>query len=184
MRTQLLILATGLGVLASVAWAKPDFPPGAEALDHQIMAHIGPQTRAWISGEARRVAAKPSINVAGDVRQANLGDLSGGDIEELCFVVLMEATNDQDQDLELIMAETKAQTNAKQGHRGVLTRGDEGIATNSAVGGRLDSQSELGETASLRLQMAMDRRSKLMETLSNLLKSISSTNQAILQNLK
>ena len=50
--------------------------------------------------------------------------------------------------------------------------------------GDLDSLSELGELESLRLQMAMDRLSKLMSTLSNLLKKVSDTAQAITQNLK
>jgi len=48
----------------------------------------------------------------------------------------------------------------------------------------LDSMSELGETESLRLQMAMDRMSKMMSTLSNLLKKISDTANQITQNLK
>jgi hypothetical protein len=48
----------------------------------------------------------------------------------------------------------------------------------------LDSMSEMGEMESLRLQMAMDRMSKMMSTLSNLLKKISSTGQNITQNLK
>jgi Arc/MetJ-type ribon-helix-helix transcriptional regulator len=48
----------------------------------------------------------------------------------------------------------------------------------------LDSLSELGEMESLRLQMAMDRVSKLMTTLSNLLKKISDTESSIIQNLK
>jgi len=49
---------------------------------------------------------------------------------------------------------------------------------------QLDSLNELGETESLRLQMAMDRMSKMMSTLSNLLKKISDTAQSITQNLK
>ncbi len=48
----------------------------------------------------------------------------------------------------------------------------------------LDSMSEMGEMESLRLQMAMDRLSKLMSTLSNLLKKSSDTAQSIVQNLK
>ena len=48
----------------------------------------------------------------------------------------------------------------------------------------LDSTSELGEMESLRLQMAMDRMSKMMSTLSNLLKKISDTSAGITQNLK
>ena len=48
----------------------------------------------------------------------------------------------------------------------------------------LDSMSEMGEIESLRLQMAMDRMSKMMSTLSNLLKKISDTSQSITQNIK
>jgi Asp-tRNA(Asn)/Glu-tRNA(Gln) amidotransferase C subunit len=48
----------------------------------------------------------------------------------------------------------------------------------------LDSMSEMGEMESLRLQMSMDRMSKLMSTLSNILKKISKTAEEITQNLK
>ena len=48
----------------------------------------------------------------------------------------------------------------------------------------LDSMSEMGEMESLRLQMAMDRMSKMMSTLSNILKKISKTAEEITQNLK
>jgi putative addiction module CopG family antidote len=52
------------------------------------------------------------------------------------------------------------------------------------VKNKLDSLSEMGEMESLRLQMAMDRYSKLMSTLSNLLKKASETSSTIVQNLK
>jgi hypothetical protein len=48
----------------------------------------------------------------------------------------------------------------------------------------LDSLSEMGEMESLRLQMAMDRLSKLMSTLSNLMHKASDTQSAIVQNMK
>ena len=51
-------------------------------------------------------------------------------------------------------------------------------------GDKIDSLSEMDELESLRLQMAMDRMSKLMSTLSNLLKKQSDTAAAITQNLK
>lgn len=50
--------------------------------------------------------------------------------------------------------------------------------------GELDSLSELSELESLRLQMLMDRRSKFISTLSNLLKKISSTQDTLIQDLK
>ena len=52
------------------------------------------------------------------------------------------------------------------------------------IKGDLDSMSEMGEMESLRLQMAMDRMSKMMSTLSNLLRKISDTSQSITQNIK
>lgn len=48
----------------------------------------------------------------------------------------------------------------------------------------LDSMSEMGEMESLRLQMAMDRLSKLMSTLSNILKKLSDTQSSIVSNIK
>lgn len=52
------------------------------------------------------------------------------------------------------------------------------------VSNKIDSMSEMGETESLRLQMAMDRFSKMMTTLGNVLKKISDTSSSITQNLK
>ena len=48
----------------------------------------------------------------------------------------------------------------------------------------LDAMSEMGELESLRLQMAMDRMSKMMSTLSNLSKKVSETASGITQNIK
>jgi len=53
-----------------------------------------------------------------------------------------------------------------------------------SIKNKLDSLSEMGEMESLRLQMAMDRLSKMMSALSNLLKKISDTAEVIVQNLK
>lgn len=57
-------------------------------------------------------------------------------------------------------------------------------ATKDKIKNDLDSMSEMGEMESLRLQMAMNRMSKMMSTLSNILKKISDTSQSIIQNLK
>jgi hypothetical protein len=57
-------------------------------------------------------------------------------------------------------------------------------SASSTVPNRQDSMSEMGEMEALRLQMAMDRLSKLMSTLSNLLKKASETASGITQNIK
>ena len=69
------------------------------------------------------------------------------------------------------------------GSRGIVTKADIDSAK-EAVKNKLDSLSEMGEMESLRLQMAMDRMSKMMSTLSNLLKKVSETAQSVTQNLK
>ncbi|MFZ0821315.1 MAG: hypothetical protein WAM91_14700 [Candidatus Acidiferrales bacterium] len=50
--------------------------------------------------------------------------------------------------------------------------------------GAVNSMNESSETQSLELQMTMDRRSKLIDTLSNVLKKISDTSDSVVQNLK
>ena len=50
--------------------------------------------------------------------------------------------------------------------------------------GQLDGMSDMSEMTSLRLQMMMDRRSKFISTLSNIMKKLSSTQDTLVQNLK
>jgi hypothetical protein len=46
------------------------------------------------------------------------------------------------------------------------------------------AMSEMSETQSLELQMTMDRMSKLLETMSNIMKKMSDTGSSIIQNMK
>jgi putative addiction module CopG family antidote len=69
-------------------------------------------------------------------------------------------------------------------HPGRIVRPQDLHLALETVTTHLDDLSEMGEMESLRLQMAMDRMSKLMSTLSNLLKKMSETSSAIVQNLK
>jgi putative addiction module CopG family antidote len=172
--------------------------------------------------------------------------LAGGDIAAMCYIVLLEATQDTDADLALIMGEVKAMTAAKQALRTLLNKVGRDVAANawqadgqpplnlssglgsagayytspmptpdagssggvtftpvnlvpgsaplttvaqlrailSSLQATLDSMNELSEIASLRLQMIMDRRSKLVCTLSNILKKISVTEETLVQNMK
>ena len=47
-----------------------------------------------------------------------------------------------------------------------------------------DSMTEMSDAQSLRLQMMMDKRSKVMSTLSNMLKKVSDTQSSLTQNIK
>ena len=138
----------------------------------------------------------PGVRV--EIREAD------SDIEGLVFSVLMEGARSSREDLRAVMDQLKAVTAQKEKVREALKqRPDRGLDLLSVTSllssviirseldlvvdqmkHDLDSMSELGEMESLRLQMAMDRMSKMMSTLSNLLKKISDTASQITQNMK
>jgi hypothetical protein len=68
---------------------------------------------------------------------------AGADIEELAFVVLMQAANDQDNDLQEIMNQVQAQTAAKQFLRQQMQIVNNDVANNSAQQTREQKNSAL-----------------------------------------
>jgi hypothetical protein len=224
--------------------AAPDVA-GVEAAVRARFGSCAGQTGGAPGARVNAVAVGAGASAArGTQAGACLGE---ADIEELAFLVMMEASQDADRDLRQIMAEVKAKNEARNAERETLRKmrvrvneleskliaggftGSKGAAnapcnipecdsvievagqltTMTAQGKRplrynasgklsaaqvqqladkmkddLDSMSELGEQESLRMQMAMDRMSKLMSTLSNLLKKMSDTSSGIVQNLK
>ena len=126
-----------------------------------------------------------------------------GDIEALAFLVMMQASKAASEDLRSIMAEVKAVAGAKSRVRKLLgQRRDKAASLDAESAVQLaatlvaaglhreltdllgDGLSELGEMEQLRLQMVMDRISKMMSTLSNILKKLADTQSAIAQNLR
>lgn len=100
-------------------------------------------------------------------------------------------TRTQLDSLQLVMEKTKTATVKNNKQRNYITKintapvtKNEIESTIDKIQNELDSKSEMGEMESLRLQMMMDRRSKMMSTLSNVLKKISDTQDSIIQNLK
>jgi hypothetical protein len=69
-------------------------------------------------------------------------------------------------------------------HEGPITSIEQQRLVRDSLQSKLDSMGEMGEIKSLRLQLALDRRSKLITTVSNVLKKFSDTDQSIIQNLK
>lgn len=115
------------------------------------------------------------------------------DIMELVSIVLMQATEDAEADLKQIMEEVKQRNQRLCRWRELLAKlethrgaGDSELlrSANSVIAGQLDSFSDMAEQMQLRFQMAMDRRSKFIEALSNLMKKQSDTASAIISNLK
>jgi len=218
-------------------------PPEMHSRFTALQSKLQPSVRSWVEQQARLEAQKPSPDLPGlesAIRSrfsnsAKGATLSGGDIESLAFVVLMQAANSSQQDLQQIMGQVKAANASKDKIRGLMSEVNKEAASGAAktsvpcttpvcrslgsrvneiensspkaprtvalpasanptyadlrnlqngLKGKLDSMNEMSEMTSMRLQMAMDRRSKFIETLSNIMKKTSDTASGIVQNLK
>jgi hypothetical protein len=135
-----------------------------------------------------RVAMDYATGNAGLSPPATLSDLGDGDIMALAFIVMMEAAKSEREDLKQIMDSVKAIDAEKQRWRTTTNatagEGKDVDGAKDTIKEKLDNLDEMGETESLRLQMAMDRLSKLMSTLSNVLNKSSNTSDEIIQNIK
>jgi phenylalanyl-tRNA synthetase alpha subunit len=123
------------------------------------------------------------------------------EIESLASGLAVQALQDLARDSEQYMAEVKAVTASKQKLRELIVKVGHEVAQEvtepqrpvplrdletllEELKSRLDAMNEMSEEASLRLQMTMDRRSKFVSTLSNIMKKISDTQNTLVQNLK
>ncbi len=158
-----------------------ELAPAIVTQHDRIQRLIGPKTKQRISQIAPAFSARvrqltPRADFHGlavaEVRGGfqGLGNLSNEDVEVLAFLVMMQAAKDAQSDLKNIMDGVKQANQQKQGQR--------------AVQNQKNRMSEMGDEESLRLQMAMDRQSKFMETLSNIEKKMAQTQDSIVQNLK
>ena len=158
-----------------------ELAPATVDQHERIQRLVGPVTKQRISQIAPAFSTRArqlpptadfhSLAVA-EVRSRfqGAGTLSNGDVEALAFMVMMQATKDAQSDLKNIMDGVQQTNQQKQAQRSAQYQ--------------KNSMSELGDEQSLRLQMAMDRLSKLMEALSNLEKKMAQTDDSIAKNLK
>jgi ABC-type transporter Mla subunit MlaD len=117
------------------------------------------------------------------------------DIMELVILVMLEAAEEHAADLKAIMDEIRRRNERLcrwrklaadlHSHKGAV-EGDAALLSQAsdAAAEQLQSISDITETMQLRLQMYMDRRSKFVEALSNIMKKQSDTAAAIIANLK
>jgi len=188
---------------AAATPAVPNLDPAAVREDARRRPMLSAADRARVLTASKTLASQLAQPVRPGEKQAPIEErartvvLAGGfdsrDVEAIAFLVIFEATKSAQEDLKAIMAQVKAiqaakrckalpcvkalQPTAEYGQREI-----DKVVVN--MKNDLDSLSEMGEMESLRMQMVMDRLSKMMTTLSNLLKKMSDTAQGITQNLK
>jgi methyl-accepting chemotaxis protein len=131
----------------------------------------------------------PSIRASAfTLLRGYVGPTNDVSIDALLQIVLSLAAESAQEDLRALMREVQRINEQKSRLRDLLER----VAQESEeLAERLRAEyddlfvsTEESEVEALRLQMAMDRRSKLLETLSNILKKMSDTESGIVSNLK
>jgi hypothetical protein len=124
--------------------------------------------------------------------KAQFEKLSRSDGEVLAFYVLAESAKHLDDEIARITTCIKViRQVAKKFHEiiydlsgcdTVTIRGLRSLLDD--LKGKLDGMNEMSEMTSLRLQMTMDRRSKFISSLSQMMKKISTTQDILIQNIK
>ena len=125
-----------------------------------------------------------------------LGEAGSADIDALVFLVMAQAVADANADLKAIMDELRRRNERIAHLRRLLAGlaawrethgGADSDLVNSAkdlAGDLLRSTSDMSDLMQMRLQAVMDRRSKMLAALSNLLKKQSDTAACIIKNMK
>lgn len=221
--------------------------PEPQVVHHaaNLSARLQPTARTWILEQAKAQAERPTVEldalnsaIRGRLSSSRISGASTGfaqqDVDAVVMIVMMQATQDNEDDLKAQMANMQAINQQKATERKLLEDLNSELAkgtqrnltcgspvcrsvaaqvasinqTNVSLGHpsrlqaypnmnyqqladlqtqlnqNLQSTNDMSEMASMRLQMAMDRRSKLLETLSNIEKKVSDTSSAIVQNMK
>jgi hypothetical protein len=120
------------------------------------------------------------------------------DLREILILVLRKESMDIDRDLNMITQEMHSikgnimnlaqelkidiLDNQKSPQRQI--KAAEVFEAVNNFADKLDSMNEMSKMTSLRLQMMLDRRSRFMSTLSNIMKKLSDTQNSLVQNLK
>jgi hypothetical protein len=179
----LSILFAPIGVAAEMK-RSPEVPNEAKFRQSKMLPYVQPTVKAWMNEQARKLSLgqlkeadlQPSIQS----RFRNQG-MKPGTAELTEFLILIQAVAYADQDIAAKQQELKTIEREKlqlevriQSMKTLL----------DDLKGKLDGMNEMSEMTSLRLQMTMDRRSKFIETLSNIMKKIGTTQETIIQNIK
>ena len=189
MRFAILALAVTLAATPALA-AELTFPPGAVAREAALQPKLTPRAQAYVKSQGKAQAEMGVAATPASATQTLGPRLEGLDIDSLMFLVMMETARDADADMRDVMARMDAANARKQDQRDRKTKapvtigGGHPLNAGSTGGVAKDALSEMSQGDQMRLQQAMERYSKAMEALANVMKKSSDTSNAITGNLK
>ena len=181
MTLRLLLLTAALSATALSAGAQPmtlshaRLPAvSASAREARLTAQLSPAVHDWVEAEGRReLAARLGPAVTRGVVLRRFPSI-GGDTDAMVFLVMMAVSRDADAELRDETAQMQAANRAKAAAR----------RRHEALAGARDSLSDLSSEQQMRMQMLMEEKSKFEEALSNILKQMNDSEEALIGNLK
>lgn len=154
-------------------------PANADMTVAKIRLRLTPRGANWARAEALRLSSgkiSPEIvrNDAQSVCSTGGGclDFANMPIEDAVLLMTMLIDNDAEQDLRGQLDEMQREQQQKQEARAAK----EQMAAQQS--------NDAGELSQLRLQMMMDRRRKVLEALSSIMKKYEDTNDSVIKNMK
>lgn len=177
----LMLQQPGVGVKVAATMAARPLPVEAVNLHAQLAPKLSATARTKVMGAATQLRTQlrmqlrtqPATDAAQIQSQARAAasqafpGLTGMDIDTVAFLVMMQVSNDAQNDLKATMDQVQTANKQKQAARDASNK-----------------MSDTSQEMQLKLQMQQEQYSKMEEALSNIMKKTSSTSSSVVQNLK
>jgi hypothetical protein len=157
-------------------------PPDANTFYINAMPAIRPQVKDIVLQTAKALKHRKANadSLSQRVRTNKmLKGMSNNDIEGITVLIMVQAYKNADADLKLMVLGINHRNEQKQQEQTTMQ-----TVTVNDVENKNRSIEEINDLQSLQLRMIMERKSKMAEEISNVMKNISGTQENIINNLK
>jgi len=170
-----------------------EVPNEAKVLQAKILPHVQPSVQRWINEMAKSLSQEKGeyIGLQPAIQSRFKGQSLKAEMKtSIEILVLMQAIKYMDDDIQATTVKLRRIEKQKKDLEARIRYEQDKVTIEPAksllddLKGRLDGMNEMSEMTSLRLQMTMDRRSKFISTLSQIMKKISTTQDILIQNIK
>jgi hypothetical protein len=206
-----LVVSTVAAALFLTAVPAFGYPAGSEALEARLLLKMGPDARAWITGEAARESSLHRFSDGMAVNAARNYGATGADVDALTFLILMQVERGADSDVHNVAANDMSANASRQDtrqaqmqHDGTVNSQAEQMSSGqqSAMKAQdtpifsllppdkdapkpaADVPLQTGDGQGVNLQDAMDRESRIEDMLDDVMKRLTPAQESLVQSMK
>lgn len=178
---KLLVLFVNIGLVLHISAQTTD--PKAESLYNKLMSAARPEIKNWVYSTAGKYRYKDvNKNVLIANKDFNIVNAQNADLDALTFLVMMQASKEAEDDLKQSLNNMKQVNTTKAKQREQVQSNTPALKFDSLH--NKNNGPDANHDDQLKIQILTDRRQKALETISNLMKKVSETENSIIQNLK